>query len=172
MKRRIALLLAASAVATTFALGAGAAPASADTDLCAGTGSANLSASLFYPGGAPVTASFSFGFTVGACHAKPEGLFAAGTVTGWCGLSVGAGATHNGHRFHWLGVGGELILTGEVTGVVNAVPNALANQFCSTGANSFLVQGAVAKTHCANKTKSNTDIPTPWGTITNTTKDC
>jgi hypothetical protein len=154
--KRIAMLLSAATVATAVAMFAPASPVSADTDVCAGTGTAQLSGGLVYPAIDPNARNvgFSFSFSAGACVAKPEGLFASGTVSGWCGLSSGRGATHQGHRFAWLGVGGELVLTGEVVGVVNAVPNALAGQSCTTnpgGASQFLVQGAALKVHCTVK---------------------
>jgi hypothetical protein len=95
--------------------------------------------------------------------AKPEGLFASGTVSGWCGLSSGHGSTHNGHRFAWLGVGGELVLTGELVGVVNAVPNVLGGQSCASqqGASQFLVQGGAVKVDCPTelvKSKASTNV--------------
>ena len=140
-------------------------PASADVDVCAGTGTATLNQPLTYPGiGGPVTTGFSFGFTAGTCVFK-AGLSATGTVSGWCGLSSGQGETNSGHRFVWQGVGGELVLVGEVNGVVNAIPDALQGESCITGADRFLVQGAVEKSHCVGGTKVKTNTSAGGWTV-------
>ena len=113
----------------------------------------------------PRTTGFSFTLGVGTCvnsnvpTVKPPPVTATGTVSGWCGLSSGTGSLLLGTnpRFAWIGIGGLLVITGGVAGVVNAIPNTLAGQSCNNsiaGANSFLVQGlVVAYDHCNPATK-------------------
>jgi hypothetical protein len=154
MKRRLSLLLAAASIATVGML-APTSPASADTDVCAGTGTAVLSVGFGYPVNTvhpttphPHTSNFSFTFTAGACVVKTTGLTAGGTVTGYCGLSSGTGATTNGHSFSFNSTGTVLVLTGNVTGTVSVVPDPAAGGSCtSDNATRFLVTGAVTKTH-------------------------
>ena len=116
------------------------------------------------------TTGFSFGFgPAGACvnsNPTPPGpgnvkfsVNADGLVSGWCGLSSGTGTLRLGNnpRFAWVGIGGTLILTGGVTGVVAAVPDTLAGHSCNShaGASQFTVVGdVVANDHCTVKSKS------------------
>lgn len=182
MRRRLAILLAAALAASTFAVLAPTRPAVADTDACAGTGTAIVGApGLLYPGvGNSVTTTgtttnstvqlarklpFSFAFhspPQGTCSFK-AGLFATGLVSGWCGHSWGTGVTDNGHRFAWVQAGPSWVITGELDGLIQAVPDVLAGESCATGALGFVIAGAVELRHCAaSKTKSETltpDIP-------------
>lgn len=156
MKRRIAMLLSATALAASVAVFAPTSPASATVDdVCAGEGLATLTGAAFtYPVvGHLKLASFQFNFALGTCVTKLA-LNATGTVHGWCGFSVGEGVTGNGYYFQWQGVGGTLVLTGGVPGllalrlygVVNVEPNPIAGESCVSGADGFLVIGAVALT--------------------------
>ncbi|HVF74323.1 MAG TPA: hypothetical protein VM938_04690 [Acidimicrobiales bacterium] len=149
MKRRLALLLAAASIATVGML-APTSPASADTDVCAGTGTATLGApGLGYPVVTPSrTVPFSFGFTAGTCTPVKTSLSASGTVTGNCGLSTGSGSTTNGHSFSFTSTGTVLVLTGDLSGTVSAVPDATHSGSCTNGtATRFLITGEVVKTH-------------------------
>ncbi|HVF74321.1 MAG TPA: hypothetical protein VM938_04680 [Acidimicrobiales bacterium] len=151
MKRRLALLLAAASIATVGML-APTSPASANTDVCAGTGTATLSVGFGYPVNTvhvlhPHTANFSFGFTAGTCVSKTS-LSASGTVTGYCGLSSGGGATTNGHSFNFTSTGTVLVLTGDVTGTVSAAPDPTHSGSCTNEtATRFLITGEVVKSH-------------------------
>ena len=162
MKRRIAAFLGATLAASALVLVAPAPPASADTNVCAGQGTATTSP-IFYPVRvvttgttasvtvlAPNTASFAFAFGgLGVCAPGPKSLTATGTVSGWCGHSSGTGVTGQGHRFAWVSAASKLILTGEVTGIVNAAPDpTIAGNSCLTGATTFIVTGAVVLYHC------------------------
>ncbi|HEX2040006.1 MAG TPA: hypothetical protein VHF47_09790 [Acidimicrobiales bacterium] len=183
-RRRLAALLATALTASTLAVLATAQPAAA-TQVCAGAGTAVVgSPGLFYPGAATVTFgtgthtttttiahiwpkllvfAFSFAGGIGTCAPNvTKGLSAAGQVAGWCGHSWGTGITNNGFRFAWVSAGSMLLITGGLVGVINAVPNALAGESCTSGALNFLVTGAVVKVHCTfAKTKTDTLIIFP-----------
>lgn len=150
--KRIAMLLSAATLVTSMAVLAPT-PVSA-ADACAGTGTATVPGGLNYPvtttsQPAPTNlSSFSFNFNQGRCVTKTS-LSAAGTVHGHCGNSTGAGVTNNGRSFTWVGVGGTLVLSGGLTGVVNAAPDpTIAGNTCSVnfGALFFLVNGSVVLT--------------------------
>jgi hypothetical protein len=134
---------------------------------CAGLGQAHLSS----PFGSPVgttpntfssvhSANFTFHFTTAAncllIHTPTPssvsvtgGLSASGVVHGWCGLVVGNGITSFGNSFYMLGVGGVLVFTGGVSGVVAAVPNVIAGDSClDHTADDFILTGAVALHSC------------------------
>jgi hypothetical protein len=177
MKRKLAVLLAAMlAGATSMVLTPS--PAAA-TDVCAGTGTADVTPGLLYP----VTANsgpqarlligdstqhtFSFGFTTGTCAPNltksTVSPFATGVLLGYCGHSFGFGTTWNGHSFAWVSVGGTLVITGHLIGVVNAVPNpTIAGNSCihvgttadlaTAGALTFIINGAVLLVHCSSLT--------------------
>jgi hypothetical protein len=184
--RRIASLLAAALVATAIGVLAPASPASA-TDVCAGlNGTALLNTGLLYPVTVvpdantatlsvnvlqATTTNFTvnFGTGVGTC-AIGGPLTAGGTVSGWCGLSSGSGATNDGFRFAWIGIGGTLILTGGLVGVVNAIPDVPGGQSCNQnkggGATRFIVTGLALKAHCAVKSKSLTTVAIPPTLVT------
>ena len=141
--KRIGLLLAATVLSTAVMF---ASPASAGTDVCAGTGTANLNTGFGLPVLTSNTADFTFQLT-GACVVHGGGLTAHGTVTGACGLSSGKGtATAHGedHQFVFLSVGTTLNLTGpEVYGEVSAVEDPLDSGSClTTTAQNFQVTGA------------------------------
>jgi hypothetical protein len=165
MRRRIASLLGATLVLSALSVLAPA-PASADNNVCVGQGTANVGPGLTYPVTVetttaptvdvrvrqPRTAGFAFLFGIGTCAPDlNKQLTAGGTLTGWCGHSSGQGTTSNGHNFAFVSAASFLIITGEVVGIVNAVPDPLAaNNSCNSsgGANRFLVTGAVALVHC------------------------
>ena len=154
MQRRIGLFLA-SAMLATIAMFAPASPASAShTDVCAGQGNATLGAGLGYPVNTvhnlhPHSTTFSFTFgLVGACAVKVS-LSATGTVTGFCGNSFGAGVTSNAHAFSFVSVGTVLVLSGQVTGVVSALPDPTHSGSCTNEtAVRFLITGAVTLRPC------------------------
>ena len=166
MKRRLTSLLAASVVAGVMFL-LPSSPASAATSVCLGQGRAATGAPIFYPGFGPLlgtTTSANFSFELGACvdavgvRLAPLPGFASVTVTGaapgvggWCGHSVGVGGTADGHHpFEYKSAGSVLLVhppVGSTTGaigIVNAIPDATAGESCTTGADQFLVTGAVA----------------------------
>jgi hypothetical protein len=148
-------------------------PVSADTDLCLGQGTATTGAPFFYMGqGPPVNTGFVFNVSLGACLAKPS-LVAAGTVSGWCGLASGGGVTHNGHRFAWIAIGGLLVVTGDLVGTGNIMPNALAGESCTSGADNFLLTSVVLKVHCvATKQKTTFIVPFKGGNFAIFVKVC
>jgi hypothetical protein len=170
MKRFVGLLSAAMLAATVAVL---APTSTASADVCAGTGSATVGApGLFYPvAGESKTLGFTFATTVGACAppVSTGGLGATGTVQGYCGHSTGSGNDGQGHTVQWTSAGSFLVLTGEVVGVVNAVPNAAAGQSCTSGALSFLVTGVVTRQNCTTKSLTagltSTDLPAPAGDV-------
>jgi hypothetical protein len=174
MRRRLAMLLSATLVAGAAAILVPASPAAAGVHVCAGRGLANLGQGLTYPVTVstdlghvvhilviqqPRKTSFGFSLTVGQCvntngTTLKTGAAASGTVAGWCGFSTGYGVLtlqDASGRFGWIGIGGTLIITGEVAGIVNAVPDTLAGHSCNnnTGASQFLIAGgAIGFDHC------------------------
>jgi hypothetical protein len=81
------------------------------------------------------------------------GPSATGIAHGWCGLSVGSGAVTGGGSFSWIGIGGVLVVTGEVNGVVYATPDLVSGDSCLTsGADDFIVTGAAARASCLTAT--------------------
>lgn len=179
MKRRLAALLSAALVATTFAVFASAQPASAD--VCAGTGNASVAPGLLYPilpptvstggvtfpNGHTAPASWAFSLSPGVCAPGLGGLSASGTLQGYCGHSVGSGTDTAGHKVSWMSLGTFLILNDEVTGIAQAVPNpAIAGNSCTTGATSFIVTGAANRVNCATQTLTTSLITLIPGTHT------
>ena len=183
MRRRLAMLLSAALVATVIGVFAPASPASA-TGVCVGAlGTATVTGgALSYPVVAgtfgvqvrqPVNATFNVNFpaATGTCVNSNtpgflKGLTAAGTVSGWCGHSSGSGSTADGYRFAWVSAGSILVLTGGLTGIVNAIPDTLNGHSCNAakpgGASAFIVSGVVLKLHCnVSKTKVTTPLPIP-----------
>ena len=147
MKRRLGLL-AASAVLATVGIIAPSSPASAHTDECSGNGTASLSTGFGLPGVTSNTASFTFGFTVGAGVCASGGsLTASGTVTGACGSSTGTGTTNTGHSFSFTSAGTALVLTGGVTGTVSAVSDPTGGSCTNKTAQRFFITGSAALTH-------------------------
>jgi hypothetical protein len=170
MTRRIARLLVAVAVAATMVIAPHATPVRAHEDACAGTGTMWTDAAFYYPvvNINPTTAHFSFAWTLGACAYKVDGIFMAGIMSGWCGLATGTGITYNGHRFSWVDVGGQMVITGEVEGTASITPNFLNGHSCFGGAYNFLVTYAFDKRHCLiTKITSPTQVGplTLWNTI-------
>lgn len=173
MKRHLASLLAA-AVGTSVLAVAPVSPAAADTNVCAGHGTATTSGPLVFPvtssplGTVTVhqsrTVTFGFSTSLGTCAPDlGKSLTATGQLSGWCGHSSGHGITGNAHRFAWVSAGTVLVLTGDVTGIAHAAPDVLTGQSCMTGATSFLVTFGVLLLHCpvdAFKTKQLVKPPT------------
>ena len=141
--KRFGLLLAATVLSTAVMF---ASPASAGTDACAGTGTANLNSGFGLPVLTTSDADFSFTLT-GVCASLGGGLSAQGKVTGACGLSTGEGnATVHGHAhaFVFVSVGTTLTITGEVNGEVSVVEDPLDSGSCTNDtAQNFQVTGAV-----------------------------
>jgi hypothetical protein len=167
MKRRMAMLAAVAAVSGIVTMFSPSSPAQAAVHaVCAGTGNANLDNTLFYPVNStttgiplsPRSANFTFHLgedgNVGVCLTGTTptvgGPSATGTVHGWCGLSVGSGTvTGAGSTFSWIGIGSFLLVTGEVSGLVNASPNLLGGDSCLTnGADDFIVTGVAVQKSC------------------------
>ena len=133
----------------------------------------------------PRTTTFVFNVSiVGGCiNSNPPNvksptfgtpITAFGTVSGWCGLSSGSGTitlTASNMRFAWIDVGGILVVTGGVAGVVNAMPDTLAGHSCNNsnaGASQLILSGSlVAFDHCPVKFKGLTPVPIP-GFLTTT----
>ena len=156
MTRRIAVFLSALLAAGTLAVLAPQ-PAGA-IEVCAGEGTATTGQPVFYPTMGPTPQNtFAFAFAVGACVHIPSGtttktISASGEFLGYCGLSSGKGMTGNGGLFAWIGVGSMLVLTGHVVGAVNATPDVTANESCTTGADKFIVTGAIELNNCTSLT--------------------
>ena len=151
MKRLISLLAALVAVGGLSLAGAGS--ANAATAACVGQGVATLGTGLFYPGlGAPQNTSWNIAITTGVCTG---GNAAAGTLSGVlgggvCGQSYStSGASNDGHTVAYTSVGSMLVIgasplgngISNSVGLANAVPDALAGESCTTGADHFLVTG-------------------------------
>jgi hypothetical protein len=153
MKRLTSLLAALVAVGGLSLAGAGT--ANAATAACVGQGVANLTDTLFYPGLGPAkNVGWNIAITTGVCTG---GNAAAGTLSGVlgggvCGQSYStSGASNDGHTVAYTSAGSMLIIgasplgngVSNSVGLANAVPDALAGQSCSTGANHFLVTGVL-----------------------------
>lgn len=117
---------------------------SATADACAGNGTMNMSPQLSGGG----TVSFSVGFVLGACAATfLNGFYASGTLTGTCASASGSGSA-GGTPFDvtWVGnpglQGGRLLFTGNVIGVIHAMPVPGTGGGCGYH---FVAQGQVAK---------------------------
>lgn len=163
--RRLVSLLSVAAMATALLVIAPASPASANGVCVGALGSATLGAGLTYPNPlvTPSLGRVATGFFVSfnppsTCvnvtggTAVQKGLTATGGVDGWCGHSTGSGVTNTGQTFHWTSAGSFLVLTGSLTGLVNAVPDAVNGESCSPlgpGADVFLVSGVALKLHCS-----------------------
>ena len=157
MRRRMALLVAVTAVSGVMTMfSPTSTPAQADVHgACVGVvGNAHLHDTLTYPTHGPSkSASFTFHFDPAVCvDLDPPGvattISATGTVHGWCGLSTGSGVTSTGTTFGWVGVGGDLVLTGGLSGDVHATPNLATGDSCTTGADDFVVSGAAVGHSC------------------------
>jgi hypothetical protein len=150
MKTRIGLLIASAAIASATFFSPS--PASAHTDVCAGSGVAVLSNGFGVPALHPINhANFTFqlggGVGVAVCLAKAQ-LNAFGTVWGHCGHSTGVGRTTNGHPFLLQGVGNEMVVTGDVVGTFTFDEDPLDSGSClSSSATRFLITAELALTH-------------------------
>lgn len=164
MKKFIRIAIIAALVVTGFAFHSPA--QAADAGVIAFEGQATIeSPGLTYPVPTDLTGpTRAFSFSSNTCAdasstaSLPAGtgclINAAGTVTGYCGRSVGQGAgtvvLHDGsehsYSFTWQSVGGELVITGSsstlglVNGVVTAAPTTGS---CTTGATGFTIAGLV-----------------------------
>ena len=153
MRRRTAMLVAVTAVSgvmTMFPPTSTPAQANVHAACASVGGTAHLHSPLTYPTGPSHSASFTFHLDpdLSECTGAPDNLSASGTVHGWCGLSSGSGVTSAGTSFGWVGVGGTLVLSGGLSGAVNAVPNVVLGDLCSTGADDFVINGAVVNHSC------------------------
>ena len=147
MKRIGLLLIAAVPASVTLT----APPASAGTEACTSTGTANLSTGFGIPPFGPTTADFNIHLQ-GPCLPSLAGdITATGVVTGFCGLFSGHGvATAHGqdHRFALVGAGAVLLLTGEVVGTMSAVEDPLDAGDCTNmGARQFQITGEETFNH-------------------------
>lgn len=148
LKGPIAVNLPATPIATTLPLG---------TQLEILIGKANNLHSFF----------FNFGGGAGGCSHPPNSplpteIAAAGSLKGYCGHSSGTGTLSSGELFAWVSVGGLLIITGHIVGVVNAIPdpdsttgscihfhNPVQHAWSlNNGATRFLITGAVVGMNC------------------------
>ncbi|HVF74980.1 MAG TPA: hypothetical protein VM938_08020 [Acidimicrobiales bacterium] len=119
----------------------GVQPASAQEDVCTGTGNMSTGSGL---GELPtqVTTTFSITFTAGTC-ALGLGFAASGTLTGACGHFTGSGISNFGQRFALTSMGAVVVLTGRVTGVMTVVEDPTDAGSCTTGSARRFVVGAV-----------------------------
>lgn len=121
--------------------GVAAAPRpAAAVDACGGVGTMGTGPFFFYPGFAVVPAAGPVAMALPVCAVGP--FAAAGTIGGWCGYMWGSAATP-AHFFVFVAVGGVMVVTGGGTGVLNVVPNVPAGESCVSGADDFLLTGAV-----------------------------
>jgi hypothetical protein len=163
MRRLLVTFLSAVVFAHAAATLLPASPASA-AGACAGVGTMTVTPGLLSPVvtspaplGVTVTGSTVAAFMMtlfpGTCVHEPGGttpnVNASGLVSGWCGLTSGTG-TLNGGRFSWIGVGGLMVMTGDMTGVATMTPGPGQNESCGmpSGATSFIVAGAGLTLHC------------------------
>ena len=114
MKRRIGILLAAlTLLAGVPAL---AHPAAADTDVCAGHGTARSGAEIPLLG-PDVNTYFVGVLVIGGCVSNLQSTYISASVTGTC-LAFSGQGTVNGHSFTYTGAALTMVLQGEVTGTV------------------------------------------------------
>lgn len=142
VKRRLALLLAATSAVATVGM-FNPAPVGA-TDVCTGHGTMTLSAGLGLPTTTTATAAFSLGFTAGGCAVTP-GFAAAGVLTGSCGHFTGEGVHGpDSEPFYLVAVGSVIVFTGELTGTLTTVEDPTDSGSCTNGtAVKFLSTGAL-----------------------------
>lgn len=183
--RRVAATLLSAVVVTALLGVTSSSPASASW-VCAGNGTMITAAPFVYllptVVGTQINTRevhltpFSMTFTTGACVHVPSAstnktITATGLATGWCGLASGAGTTANGGRFAWIGVGSFMILTGQITGVLNVVPDIPGGESCSPigpGANRFIFTGAFVLLNCADVQQADElQGPNTTGVLTN-----
>jgi len=164
MKKRLGALLATAMLAAVLVGVTASSPASA-TEVCVGQGSATISNPLFYPvvgPPAPAGTAYDFGINTGVCTTRllAGELNANGTMTGvlgggHCGQSSSANGviSPGSYAFGYTSAGsiliinprGTLVPSGPVAaGVANAIPNAVTGESCTSGADNFLVTGAIA----------------------------
>ncbi|HEX7167593.1 MAG TPA: hypothetical protein VF230_11490 [Acidimicrobiales bacterium] len=171
MKRRLGVALVSVLAAALLPFTA--APASAfAADVCVGQGTAVTGAPVYYylfGPTVPAGASANFTLAIGGCLLDPgahgnnvNGAFDRGLVHvdptpfglpvigNYCGHSEGA-INASGHSARWISAASLLVIyspqvSAGAFGVVNAVPDALAGESCTTGARQFLVTGALILT--------------------------
>jgi hypothetical protein len=147
MKRAVTSVLAPVLIASVCVVGTPR-TATADTEVCAGIGTAQLSGPVYYPGfGPPANGGFNLGFLIGACSSSGDfratGGYGGPLGGAYCGLSTGGGVANGHHSYAWIEAGGIVIVFGGVDGVWVYSPNVLAGQSCVSGVTQFLVTGAV-----------------------------
>ena len=153
MRHRLAAFVAAVSAVSGLSVFAPARPAAA-VWVCAGQGTAVTGSPVYYPGLGPTPLNtFVFALGLGVCAHSSSGttdktVTASGIFLGWCGLSSGLGNLGQGDLFAWIGVGGMLVVTGHVVGVVNAGPDLASGESCTTGADRFLVVGGLVLPNC------------------------
>lgn len=143
MLRRLAAVLAGALIAATLVVSS--APQASAQQGCTGAGTATLSVGLQYPlpGNTARSASFNFSLNTGVCAPSLGTLSASGGVSGFCGDSSGSGTTNTGASFTFRGIGSMLVITGGITGAVNASPDVVNGHSCTSaaGASRFVVTG-------------------------------
>lgn len=153
MRRRLSAFLVTGSAAAIFVMFAADRPASAAW-VCTGEGTAATNSPVFYPGLGPTPDNgFVFALEFGLCAHSGTGttgktVTATGVFLGWCGLSSGLGTLGQGDLFAWIGVGGILVLTGHIAGVVDALPDLVNGESCITGADRFVIAGAILLPNC------------------------
>jgi hypothetical protein len=121
------------------------ADAEAHTDACLGNGTLVTAAPLLYPP-TPATTPFSATFVTGTCVASgPLGM--SGVISGSCGVANGVGTTGSGHSFSFAWMGATITFVGDVQGTMQIGPDVFQGESCLTGADRFLLGGAVTLVH-------------------------
>jgi hypothetical protein len=137
MRRRLGVLLAGSLVATCLAVGYTSAPVASAQ--CGGQGNAHLSQKIGLPGAGTRT---NVGFTLTTrCTIGGGTRTATGTIkSAACGRSTGGKGSVSGNSFKFQTVGTLGIVTGQVTGVFQAVSDVRKGDSClNKSADDFLV---------------------------------
>lgn len=141
------MALVVGIVVTVTALPFGIGRVQAHTDACAGQGNFKLEAGLTHAViGPPVSTTFYMDIVIGTCESFSQ-LLVDGNINGTCSTTTGTGTTRTGHDFAFTGVGGVLVLTGQMVGVLAIAPKVGQSCVAHTGADEFQVDGTVALTH-------------------------
>lgn len=141
--RRIAVVLCV--LATLLLPGRSA---TARVDACTGVGNFLLFGTTFVVPGlsTPRTGTFILNSSTlaGGCALTGTGLHMNGTITGWCGLALGSGATPTGESFSLLWTGATMVLVGQVVGTVVVAPKVHTGESCVAGADDYVTAGVLA----------------------------
>ncbi|HVF75105.1 MAG TPA: hypothetical protein VM938_08650 [Acidimicrobiales bacterium] len=124
-------------------------PATAHTGVCTFDGVMHLSAGLWHadPFAPSVTTSFNFVYTTGLCTAN-KNVNTSGTITGWCGMATGTGATASGHAFSLAWNGATMTFSGAFAGAFHVTDIPFDTGDCAQGtARNFTARGTVLKSH-------------------------